>query len=109
MLGCQPGQCRSGEKSVCRTWASLTRCGWSGCCVGNPPSPCLNPEAFQSLSVPQTWGPELHHGDLSYTIPVQELFWLWCSLLNSCQCCQSELLLQQQAQAGNSGLSALLL
>lgn len=23
--------------------------------------PLLNPEAFQSLSVPQTWGPELHH------------------------------------------------
>lgn len=27
--------------------------------------PLLNPEAFQSLSVPQTWGPELHRGDLS--------------------------------------------
>lgn len=34
---------------------------WSGCFVGNSPFPCLNPEAFQSLSVPQTWGPELQH------------------------------------------------
>lgn len=106
MLGCWSVLLWGEERVPDRSWASLTRCGWSGCCVGNPPSPCLNPEAFQSLSMPQTWGPELHHGDLSYTIHVQELFWLWCSLLNSCQ---SELLLQQQAQAGNSGLSALLL
>lgn len=61
MLGCWSVLLWGEERVPDRSWASLTRCGWSGCCVGNPPSPCLNPEAFQSLSMPQTWGPELHH------------------------------------------------
>lgn len=53
---------------------------WSGCCVGNLPSPCLNPEAFQSLSVPQTWGPELHHSCAGALPAFGALCWAAASL-----------------------------
>lgn len=75
---------------------------WGGCFVGNPPFPCLNPEAF---SVPQ----RVPNMRSRVTFLGRSSSRLWCALLSSCQCCQSELLLQHQAQTGNSGLSALLL
>lgn len=34
---------------------------WSGSFVGNPPFPCLTPEAFQSHNMLKTWGPKLQH------------------------------------------------